>query len=158
MHVVIGIIASVLFLICVSASPVVDQKAAEDVLEGEDNFVNSLEPEQQTRWTQIRNQLYDTIVNEAIGDDGEQDQNGEAAKDVEDFITSLNPTQRGWITIIWGKANRIVSKSFGSAGRFHPRGVLSRGTCGGGCITSGQCARYSGSSNCRCSWFSCRMF
>ncbi|CAF3412128.1 unnamed protein product [Rotaria socialis] len=158
MHVVTGIVASVLFLICVSTSPIVDQQAVQDIFEGEENFVNSLEPEQQTRWTQIRNELYDTIVNKAIGTAGEQDQNDVAGKDVEDFIASLNPTQRGWIQIIWRKTNRIVSKSFDTPWIPNASRVPVRGTCGGGCILSSQCERYSSSRDCRCTWFSCRRF
>ncbi len=32
-----------------------------------------------------------------------------------------------------------------------------KGVCGGGCISSSQCAEYAGGDkNCRCSWFSCQ--
>ncbi len=34
-----------------------------------------------------------------------------------------------------------------------------RGVCGGGCISSNQCAEYAGGDkNCRCSWFSCKQY
>jgi hypothetical protein len=33
-----------------------------------------------------------------------------------------------------------------------------RGTCGGGCTRSSQCARWAGNRNCRCTWFSCEQY
>jgi len=30
------------------------------------------------------------------------------------------------------------------------------GGCGGGCISSSQCAEWGGSTDCRCTWFSCK--
>ncbi|KAJ6636553.1 U-Asilidin(12)-Dg3b [Pseudolycoriella hygida] len=30
--------------------------------------------------------------------------------------------------------------------------------CGGGCVTSSQCAAYAGTTNCRCTWFECFLY
>lgn len=52
MRVIFGIAASLLLLICVSTSPIVEERAAQSILKGEEDFVNSLEPEQQSWWTE----------------------------------------------------------------------------------------------------------
>ncbi|XP_037029513.1 uncharacterized protein LOC119069543 [Bradysia coprophila] len=33
-----------------------------------------------------------------------------------------------------------------------------RAPCGGGCVTSSQCAAYAGTTNCRCAWFGCNLY
>uniref|UniRef100_A0A914DGY4 Uncharacterized protein n=1 Tax=Acrobeloides nanus TaxID=290746 RepID=A0A914DGY4_9BILA len=33
--------------------------------------------------------------------------------------------------------------------------LVASSKCGGGCISSTQCANWSGNNDCRCSWFNC---
>uniref|UniRef100_A0A914C4F4 Uncharacterized protein n=1 Tax=Acrobeloides nanus TaxID=290746 RepID=A0A914C4F4_9BILA len=37
--------------------------------------------------------------------------------------------------------------------------AVNKGVCGGGCISSNQCASYDdGDRNCRCTWFTCKEY
>jgi hypothetical protein len=146
-----------LLLICVSTSPVAEKPAVPNVLKGEEDFVNSLKPDQQNWWTKNRQKVFDSVVNATIGVSGQSDQNKEAVEEIEDFIKSLNPTQRELWSKLRSKADTIITEFIASRGTHYPGIELHRhAACGGGCILSTQCVNWDGGNrNCRCSWFSC---
>lgn len=157
MRVVIGVIASVLFLICVSASLVVEKRAVEDILETKERFVDSLEPEQRSWWSENRQKLFDAVANTAVGTSEEESQDDEAVEEMKDFIKSLNPRQQSLWSKLRNKATKIITKYVAIHGT-HPAAIELRSLarCGGGCVLSSQCVNWSGGNgDCRCSWFTC---
>ncbi|CAF1415868.1 unnamed protein product [Adineta steineri] len=156
MHAVIGTIAWMLIFICVSTSPIAEQQGPQDILQAEEKFVSSLVPEQQTRWIENRQRLFDSVVSPTTDVSDERDQNDEADEEAEDFIKSLSPIQRRYWFKLRNKAARIVAKFEASRGLYPAIKHSGRAACGAGCISSTQCSNYdNGNRNCRCSWFLC---
>mgnify|MGYP006904170352 FL=1 len=144
-----------ILFICVSTTSLsFDDRTLENISELEQALVDSLKTEQQKWWTDNRQKIFDTVVNAEFGNEEQPEQ----SEDIDNFSESLNPTQHELWSKLQRQANRIIRKFVASQGMYYPVTQFQRAAaaaCGGGCVTSSQCASWAGNTDCRSTWFTC---
>lgn len=150
--------ALVVLLLCASMVISINGQSTQDILETTEYFIKSLNENQQSWWKENQEKLFNIVVSTAMGFDKEATQTGEEIPGLDDFFKSLDSNQHEMWSRIQDKANGAVTQVLSPAAMNPLVQRSRRAVCGGGCIFSRQCVRWSGSNRCRCTWFSCRSY
>lgn len=154
----VGVNATVLLVLCASISLSVSGQARQAALEVTEVFVQSLNEHQQGWWRDNQEKLFNSLVSAVMDSGNASHEVGEGIAGMSEFVKSLDTEQQKMWAIIKEKASKAVTEFLVSPATNTLGQRSRRSVCGGGCITSDQCVKWSGKCNCRCTWFTCRLY